>query len=70
MAVLNRTLRIELSIRDGYDTRMTETLTIPGDFDLTRLGTLIERKVGSMYETVSEMYPPTSDPIVAETILR
>lgn len=52
-----RTINITVGLAEGYRTLMSETLTLPAETDITRVGMLIERKVAGLVETVNDFYP-------------
>lgn len=71
MADKPRRIKIELTLLDGYESLITETIYAPATTDLPILGTMVEHKIGSMLDTANDLYPPKKDtePVTSETTL-
>lgn len=52
-----RTLSITLTVNEDYTALATETIKLPIDADITRIGQLVERKLAAMVETVADFFP-------------
>jgi len=56
-----RTIEITITVKEGYDTLMTETLRAPADIDLTRLQVALNHRLGEAILIVDEVNPITAE---------
>jgi hypothetical protein len=58
-----RTIKIDLAIRDGYDTVLSESINLPSGLTSQQIAGMLARRLDGMIETANDLYPPVPDPI-------